>query len=485
MAKVDITGLLTGLAGTPDLEREGITRASAVQGTGLGSNLARSLALQAPQREQMMRQGAGGLFGVDTRTAGQKVKEQLANVDVKTRAGQDEAVKLIAQVDAPRALALQNAFSQQNVELESAKKDMDIKYIVDPVTQTTLGNVFQKGGTLYNSTGVEIDLENDITKKNYILSDNFVKTPSPSTNINTGKSPEAIKAELQSAMTLERFGDESAAMIKRGDLTKESYGKFMPIYQQLEALEASGAVGEGGAGTTFFADVNNYLTSALQVLDPTFTVPSGVSAQQQYEAMAKLLKSKMTEMTKGAISDRENDEHNKFTASVNMPKAVRIGKLNMDKAILMSANNKVNAEEQWFAKNNTTVGFNAAWERYTKDFPRTAGATLRNVTDANGKTTKKLVDNFEIVEDNMRLFDRLYLGKKTSGSPVFTNGEETTSLKQVRDSLEQAKLQQLMNNAQVTTPSEIMKEDAKRFGRKNIGTELLNKLDLEGWRVTK
>ena len=42
-----------------------------------------------------------------------------------------------------------------------------------------------------------------------------------------------------------------------------------------------------------------------------------------------------------------------------------------------------------------------------------------------------------------------------------------------------------MNNAQVTTPSEIMKEDAERFVRKNIGTELLNKLDLEGWRVTK
>ena len=485
MAKVDITGLLTGLAGTPDLEREGITRASAIQSRGLGSDIARGRALRAPQREQRMRQAAGGLFGIDTRTAGQKVKEQLANVDVKTRAGQDEAVKLIAQVDAPRALALQNAFSQQNVELESAKKDMDIKYIVDPVNQKTLANVFQRGGSLFNNAGVEIDLKTDVADLNLIIADSPFKPPSPATSINTGKSPEAIKAELQSAMTLERFGDESAAMIKRGDLTKESYGKFMPIYQQLEALEASGAVGEGGAGTTFFADVNNYLTSAVQVLDPTFTVPSGASAQQQYEAMAKLLKSKMTEMTKGAISDRENIEHNKFTASVDMPKAVRIGKLNMDKAILMSANNKINAEEQWFAKNNTTVGFNAAWERYTKDFPRTAGATLRNVTDANGKTTKKLVDNFEIVEDNMRLFDRLYLGKKTSGSPVFTNGEETTSLKQVRDSLEQAKLQQLMNNAQVTTPSEIMKEDAKRFGRKNIGTELLNKLDLEGWRVTK
>lgn len=113
MAKVDITGLLTGLAGTPDLEREGITRASAIQGQGAGSNLARSLALRAPQREQMMRQGAGGLFGVDTRTAGQQVQEQLGQLDVTTPAGQQQAVKLISQIDPTRALALQTQFAEQ------------------------------------------------------------------------------------------------------------------------------------------------------------------------------------------------------------------------------------------------------------------------------------------------------------------------------------------------------------------------------------
>lgn len=116
MAKVDITGLLTGLAGT-DLEQEGIKRASAVQGGGLGSNLARSLALQAPQREQMMRQGAGGLFGVDTRTAGQQVQEQLGQLDVTTPAGQQQAVKLVAQIDPTRALALRTRFAEENKAL--------------------------------------------------------------------------------------------------------------------------------------------------------------------------------------------------------------------------------------------------------------------------------------------------------------------------------------------------------------------------------
>lgn len=117
MAKADITGLLTGLAGTPDLEREGITRASAVQGQGLGSNLARSLALQAPQREQMMRQGAGGLFGVDTRTAGEKVKEQLGQLDITKPAGQEQAVQLVAKIDPTRALALRTRFAEENKDL--------------------------------------------------------------------------------------------------------------------------------------------------------------------------------------------------------------------------------------------------------------------------------------------------------------------------------------------------------------------------------
>ena len=42
-----------------------------------------------------------------------------------------------------------------------------------------------------------------------------------------------------------------------------------------------------------------------------------------------------------------------------------------------------------------------------------------------------------------------------------------------------------MNNQQVNTPSKLMEEDADRFVRKNIGTVLLKKLDLEGWRVSK
>ena len=42
-----------------------------------------------------------------------------------------------------------------------------------------------------------------------------------------------------------------------------------------------------------------------------------------------------------------------------------------------------------------------------------------------------------------------------------------------------------MDAADVKKPTKIMEEDAERFVRKNIGTALLQKLELEGWRVSK
>ena len=77
MAKLDLTGLMTGLPTDQDLRTQGQARAAQIQGGGLGSNLARGIASRAPQREEMMRQGLGGMFGVDTRTGDQQQKARM------------------------------------------------------------------------------------------------------------------------------------------------------------------------------------------------------------------------------------------------------------------------------------------------------------------------------------------------------------------------------------------------------------------------
>ena len=471
----DLTGMLTeGLfqptqKAVPSSYRESILGAAQSAGTGL-------------------RRGIGAMTGADTRTNPEAATVAMRGLDITDPKDQPKILQIVRKYSPEKEAQVTAAMSQNNRLLasqkEKAKADMKIQYLVDPVTQTTKGNVFQRGSQLFNADMELINLEAETVDKGLILSDNYVKPPSAGTTIRTGKSPEAIRAELEGEMTIEQFKDQSKDLVARGKITKESYDKFMPVYRTLEQLESSGAVGEGGAGAEFFASASNAMTTAMQIIDPTFTVPTDMSGQTLYQSVAKTLKAKMTEMTKGAISDRENAEHNKYTTSINMPKVVRESKINIDKATLESAMNKQNAEEQWFEKYKNTAGFNSAWKAYTKDFPRTAGAYTRNVT-VNGKTEKKIVDNFQMVEGNMGLFDRLYLGKKTSGSPVFTDGEKRVSLEQVKEDLRQSKLDSLMTNAGVTTSTAIMKQDAERFVRKNIGSAITRKLDTGGWRVSE
>lgn len=164
MARVSIEGLLTGLAGTPNLREEGITRASAIQGKGLGSNLARSLALQAPERQQMMRRGAGGLLGVDTRTAGEKVQEQLSSLDITTPQGQKQAVALVSQVDPARALALQTQFNKANREREASQSSLARQQAQDALAQRRLDLEQQR-----------VDVEKERLKRGKILITNMLE----------------------------------------------------------------------------------------------------------------------------------------------------------------------------------------------------------------------------------------------------------------------------------------------------------------------
>ena len=486
---LDLAGMLTGVSKQPIDPRLNMQQ----QQLALGANATKMM----QGGMESMRRSAGGEAPVAQQLQMAMSKLDLQNPDdlrklisiqmaTGDRTGAAKTAAMLQAVEAKQKLPAQAASVADGLPPAYSELADAIRNNVSGAMEQglkILGNIpaAKKEGSNIEEWRVAVD-ENDYQGT---LQDWVALKKVKGTTVNTGKTPEAIEAELGKDMTLARFKSMSDDLIKRGSLTKESYDKFMPIYEQLESLEESGAIEEGGAGSTFFADATNYLTSALQTLDPDFVVPAGTSAKLQYESMSKLLKAKMTEMTKGAISDRENAEHNKYTLSVNMPSAVRKGKLNMDKAILMSANNRVNAEELWFDKYKTSSGFRAAWSRYANDFPRTSGATIRNVTDENGNVSKKLVDNFEMIEDNMQLFDRLYLNKQTSGSPVFTNGEEKISLKQVKEKLRDTKIRALMDAADVKKPTKIMEEDAERFVRKNIGTALLQKLELEGWRVSK
>jgi len=125
MAKLDLTGLMTGLPTDQELRTQGQARAAQIQGGGLGSNLARGIASRAPQREEMMRQGLGGMFGVDTRTGDQQQKarmqQALSGLDLDTPEGLMQLAKIQQSTGDLAGAAQSTAAAQAMVERDTAK----------------------------------------------------------------------------------------------------------------------------------------------------------------------------------------------------------------------------------------------------------------------------------------------------------------------------------------------------------------------------
>ena len=124
MAQQDITGLLTGMfSGDPAALNQKLLAQKAVASN---PNLLATTQTQignAPEQLARMRQSVGGMFGQDLRSSGQKVQEQLKGLDVRTPAGQQQAVELIKKIAPEKALALQTMFQQENAQLLKTKQD--------------------------------------------------------------------------------------------------------------------------------------------------------------------------------------------------------------------------------------------------------------------------------------------------------------------------------------------------------------------------
>ena len=78
-------------------------------------------ALNAPQQEQQLRYAAGGLFGVDTRTASEKLREQLGSAMQDTSpTGMIKLANLIQQSNPEKALELRATAAQQERQQQLA-----------------------------------------------------------------------------------------------------------------------------------------------------------------------------------------------------------------------------------------------------------------------------------------------------------------------------------------------------------------------------
>lgn len=85
-----------------------------------------SAALNAPQQQQQLRYAAGGLFGVDTRTESEKLREQLGSAMQDTSpTGMIKLANLIQQSNPEKALELRATAAQQERQQQLAKLEAE------------------------------------------------------------------------------------------------------------------------------------------------------------------------------------------------------------------------------------------------------------------------------------------------------------------------------------------------------------------------
>ena len=83
-------------------------------------------ALNAPQQQQQLRYAAGGLFGVDTRTESEKLREQLGSAMQDTSpTGMIKLANLIQQSNPEKALELRATAAQQERQQQLAKLEAE------------------------------------------------------------------------------------------------------------------------------------------------------------------------------------------------------------------------------------------------------------------------------------------------------------------------------------------------------------------------
>jgi hypothetical protein len=290
--------------------------------------------------------------------------------------------------------------------------------------------------------------------------------------------PEQLKVFQQEKLFEADVETVSDAATKAGD----RFAQYAPIVAQMKELTDEV---EFGAGSVPLATVNQTLHSLgsklgldVGILDPK------ADATLTYNSLSKRLKALLLEAQKGAISNLENTEITKNTANPSQTSNQAQALVNFLEASLESDLNRSASQRAWLEQTGSLTGFDAAWKKYTEDFPRTSGFTVDEDPLTKDKT---VVANFEPVKENFNLFNQLYLPSKGK-DPVFVTkegkGMTVDKIKKeiINDQLEQMKKASNNPNWKPTKQQMALVElDARR----NIGKLITLRLSNGTYMVTR
>src|SRR5210317_2130975 len=140
MAAINIQSLFADIIDTPEQRQQKLLQQSMLQGQLLSSGLRGRAAALAPlaqmagqlcvQRQEDLRRAVQPMLGIDPRTTGEKMAEQLKGLDPEDPNSLLKAAQALQSIDPVRAASLRQAAAQKRVEqsnLERQKKIDDLK----------------------------------------------------------------------------------------------------------------------------------------------------------------------------------------------------------------------------------------------------------------------------------------------------------------------------------------------------------------------
>ena len=133
MGNINIQSLFADIISTPEQREEKLLKEGMLQGQLLASGLKGRAAAISPlaqiagqlgvQRQENLKRAVQPMLGIDARTTGEKLAEQLGQIDTSTPEGLMQAAQAIQSIDPVRAAALRQA----SVEATRAEEERELR----------------------------------------------------------------------------------------------------------------------------------------------------------------------------------------------------------------------------------------------------------------------------------------------------------------------------------------------------------------------
>jgi hypothetical protein len=176
MAAINIQSLFADIIDTPEQRQMKMLQEGMLRGDRLASGLTGLTRAAAPlaqvagqlgvQRQENLRRAVQPMLGIDPRTTGEKLQEQIGRFDTSTPTGLMQAAQAIQQIDPIRAAALRQAATEQTqanedrtrrVQLETLQLESAQRAAKDEEAQALIR---ENQATLYKAAGMPLaDIE--------------------------------------------------------------------------------------------------------------------------------------------------------------------------------------------------------------------------------------------------------------------------------------------------------------------------------------